>query len=321
MVIDFQELDAAIGRREEWMASEVLFKGTVTCLDGDTNEVVAELTYGAPTKTVPAKLWGPIPLARPFADLRAALRLVSSACGASADIVIMGRSAADSFEAHEKVLSAYDKLRISPGTLAPASAGWGIQSLGTYRGIPLYVYEAEYQNAAGTLTRTFRPTTSDRCQFARRINVLRWRQSSGRGRAQPEVYAGGEFLSSPTRLWRIIGSSDSALDPFRFRHSPSRRNPSCTPTANSYSRWIKTTPRKFLVGRNDALIEVGTIFVGVNFEKGFGPAAFQIGTPKPHRDELLGPTWVWFQFIDGHGSEQFATTLARLTAAIAKVHV
>ena len=87
MVIDFQELDAAIGRREEWMASEVLFKGTVTCLDGDTNEVVAELTYGAPTKTVPAKLWSD-PTGDPLADLRAALRLVSSACGASADIVI-----------------------------------------------------------------------------------------------------------------------------------------------------------------------------------------------------------------------------------------
>jgi hypothetical protein len=39
----------------------------------------------------------------------------------------------------------------------------------------------------------------------------------------------------------------------------------------------KDDPRKFLVGRNDSLIELGTLFVGVNFEKGFGPAAFQIG--------------------------------------------
>ena len=34
----------------------------------------------------------------------------------------------------------------------PATVGWGIQSLGTYRGIPLYVYEAEYLNSAGAMT-------------------------------------------------------------------------------------------------------------------------------------------------------------------------
>ena len=46
--------------------------------------------------------------------------------------------------ANTYVQAAYDKLRIAPGELAPATVGWGIQSLGTYRGIPLYVYEAEY---------------------------------------------------------------------------------------------------------------------------------------------------------------------------------
>jgi hypothetical protein len=151
LLLDFQELDAAIGRTEEKMAADCLFTGTIVCRDGDTQEVVAELTYGTPTKTIPAKLWSD-PTGDPLADLRAALRLVSSACGASADIVIMGRTAADAFESHDKVLAAYDKLRISPGELAPTSAGWGIQSLGTYRGIPLYVYEAEYLNSAGALT-------------------------------------------------------------------------------------------------------------------------------------------------------------------------
>jgi Phage major capsid protein E len=150
MLIDYQELDAMIGRREEWMASQCLFTGKVVCLDGDTNEVVAELAYGTPTKTVPAKLWSDT-TSDPLGDIRGALRLVSSASGASADIVIMGKSAADAFESNPNVLSAYDKMRISPGELAPASVGWGIQSLGTYRGIPLYVYEAEYLDAAGAL--------------------------------------------------------------------------------------------------------------------------------------------------------------------------
>ena len=43
MLLDYQELDAMIGRREEWMASECLFTGKVVALDGDTDEVVAEL--------------------------------------------------------------------------------------------------------------------------------------------------------------------------------------------------------------------------------------------------------------------------------------
>jgi hypothetical protein len=33
---DYLELDLLISRREEWMASECLFEGLVTCLDGDT---------------------------------------------------------------------------------------------------------------------------------------------------------------------------------------------------------------------------------------------------------------------------------------------
>ena len=39
-----------ISRREEWMASECLFTGKVKCLDGDTQEIVAELTYGTPSE-------------------------------------------------------------------------------------------------------------------------------------------------------------------------------------------------------------------------------------------------------------------------------
>ena len=58
-----------------WPA-ECLFKGKVVCLDGDTGEVTAELIYGTPTKTVPAKLWSD-PTSDPLADIRGALRLVS----------------------------------------------------------------------------------------------------------------------------------------------------------------------------------------------------------------------------------------------------
>ena len=150
MLLDFQELDAAIGRREEWMASECLFKGTVTCVDGDTGEVVAELIYGTPTKTIPATLWSN-PASNPLADIRGALRLVSSACGASADLIVMGKDAADAFESNTNVKDAYNKLQISAGTLDPKTVAWGVTLLGTYRGLPLYVDETQYLDATGTM--------------------------------------------------------------------------------------------------------------------------------------------------------------------------
>jgi hypothetical protein len=64
---------------------------------------------------------------------------------------LLGRSAADAFEANAQVISAYDKLRISPGELTAENVSWGVQSLGSYRGLPLFVDEAEYQDTDGTM--------------------------------------------------------------------------------------------------------------------------------------------------------------------------
>jgi len=143
---DFIELDAMISRREEWMCSELLFTGSVKCLDGDTGEI----TYGTVSKTSPVKLWSD-PTSDPLADLRGALRLVSSTSGASADLIVFGSDAADAFEANQQVLNAYDKLRIAPGNLTTENLSWGVQSLGNYRGLPLYVCESEYEDANGTM--------------------------------------------------------------------------------------------------------------------------------------------------------------------------
>ena len=150
LVQDEAELDGAITRREEWMCSECLFKGSIICRDGDSQEIVAELTYGTPSKTVPAKPWSD-PTSDPLADLRGAFRLVSAQCGTSADLVVMGRGASDAFEGNQQVMTAFDKLRISPGELTPKTLEWGVQSLGTYRGIPLYVDETEFEDVDGSM--------------------------------------------------------------------------------------------------------------------------------------------------------------------------
>ena len=130
------------------MASECLFTGKVKCLDGDTSEIVAELTYGTPSKTVPAKLWSD-PTSDPLADLRGALRLVSAQCGASADLIVMGKNAADAFESNQNVLAAYDKLRISPGTLAPKNPQLG-RSVAGY--VPRSAALRQRERVSGQLT-------------------------------------------------------------------------------------------------------------------------------------------------------------------------
>ena len=153
---DFTELNTLISRREEWMASECLFTGKVRCLDGDTSEIVAELTYGTVSKTTPTKPWTDT-TSDPLSDLRTALRLVANQCGSSADLIVMGQDAADAFESNPQVLTAYDKQRINAGLLSATNLSWGVQSLGTYRGVTLHCYEAEYQDTDGTL-KPFVPT-------------------------------------------------------------------------------------------------------------------------------------------------------------------
>ena len=184
------------------------------CLDGDTGEVVAELIYGTPTKTVPAKLWSD-PTSDPLADIRGALRLVSSS-----DVELRPTSSSWArtrpmpSRATRTCSNAYDKLRIAPGELAPATIGWGVQSLGTYRGIPLYVYEAEYLNSAGAMTPYVPPD-----------NVLVAASSLGgtmayagiaqvdAARAASASTPAEECRSWPSRPWKTTGNSGLSSRP------------------------------------------------------------------------------------------------------------
>jgi hypothetical protein len=131
-VLDLSELDADISR-EEWMVSQALFTGKIVCLDGDTNEIVAEVDYTPISTRVVSPLWSSASTCDPLKDLKTAMRLVSGACGYSADFIVMGKDASDAFENAEKVLAAYDKQHIAPGTITPQPAEYGITLLGNYR--------------------------------------------------------------------------------------------------------------------------------------------------------------------------------------------
>jgi Phage major capsid protein E len=147
---DILELDADISRREEWMVSRVLFDGKVICLDGDTSEIVAEIDYTPISSSLVSPLWSAASTCDPLKDLKTAMRLVSGACGYSADLIVMGKDASDGFENADKVLAAYDKRNIAPGEITPALAEYGITLLGNYRGLPIYASESQYTDVDGT---------------------------------------------------------------------------------------------------------------------------------------------------------------------------
>ena len=84
------------------------------------------------------------------------MRLVSGACGYSADLIVMGKDASDAFENADKVLAAYDKMNISPGGITPELARYGITLLGNYRGLPLYARESQYTDVDGISSISFR---------------------------------------------------------------------------------------------------------------------------------------------------------------------
>ena len=150
LAIDITELDNDISRREEWLVSQCIFNGKIVCLDSDSSEIVAEVDYGPISQSVVNPLWSSAATCDPLKDLKAAMRLVSGACGFSADVIILGKDASDSFENADKVLAAYDKQNISPGAITPALAEYGITLLGNYRGLPLYASESQYTDVDGT---------------------------------------------------------------------------------------------------------------------------------------------------------------------------
>ena len=150
LLLDEQELDASISRTENWMCSQVLFSGKVVCKDGDSGEPVSEIDYGPISRTVTTKPWSDS-TADPLADLKAAQRLVSGACGFSADLIVMGKDAGDAFESNAKVLESYNKVHIQPGVLTAEIAQYGVVSLGTWRGLTLYVSEEQYEDTDGTM--------------------------------------------------------------------------------------------------------------------------------------------------------------------------
>jgi hypothetical protein len=148
LVRDVSELDQKITRTEEWMCCECIQTGKVPIRDYDSQRLIAELDYGPIVNTVLEKPWTD-PTSNPLNDLRACIRGVASNANLVADLIVFGSNAASLFESHVTVQDAYNKLFIKQGEITPQMIAWNVTSLGTYRGIPLYIYESTYTDNNG----------------------------------------------------------------------------------------------------------------------------------------------------------------------------
>jgi hypothetical protein len=145
---DLEELELKVSRTEEFMCSECIQTGQITIRDCDSQRIIGTLDYGPVSATMVPLPWTD-PTSDPLGDLRLAMRGVGSAANLVPDLIVMGGNAANAFENHPAVQNAYNKLWLKQGEISPEMLEWGLTSLGTYRSIPIYVYEATYMDKNG----------------------------------------------------------------------------------------------------------------------------------------------------------------------------
>jgi hypothetical protein len=125
------------------MAVEAITTGSITIRDWDSNRILSTIDYFPIDTTMVALPWTD-PTATPLVDLRVAMRGVSSACNQIPTLVAMGARASEAFENNPSVVDAFSHFWVKPGELTPEMVNWGVTSMGTYRGVPLYSYDAMF---------------------------------------------------------------------------------------------------------------------------------------------------------------------------------
>ena len=143
LVEEYAKLEDMTTRREEWMAAQVLTTGQLKVKGKGVDEVI---DFGFSNKvTLSSKKWGTSG-ADPWGNLKDWKQQVSRNGFANADMVIMGKAAADAFMADSKILDLMDKRRFDIGAMAPAELEGGLTYYGHLNlpGVDIYGYDEIY---------------------------------------------------------------------------------------------------------------------------------------------------------------------------------
>lgn len=163
---DLSELSEMIDRREEWICSELLFKGEVIMKHyGDKYGV------GTPVEKVlrfynnvfdneytPEKDWDEVG-ADIYGDCEAMVMLLTQA-GCRASDLVMSSSAWKAFISDERILKLYDIARANLGTIDPVELPDGVAHMGQIilggKKLDIFVYAEQFEDEDGTIS-TFMP--------------------------------------------------------------------------------------------------------------------------------------------------------------------
>lgn len=144
LIDEYNQLNDMTTRREEWMAAQVLTTGQLKVKGKGVDEVI---DFGLTNKTTLAstKKWG-ASAADIWGNLKDWKQQVSRNGFANANMVIMGKAAADAFMADATVAKLLDNRRIEIGAIKPEEMEGGITYYGHLNlpGVDIYGYDEVY---------------------------------------------------------------------------------------------------------------------------------------------------------------------------------
>lgn len=144
LIDEYNKLNDMTTRREEWMAAQVLTTGQLKVKGKGVDEVI---DFGLTNKITLAstKKWG-ASAADIWGNLKDWKQQVSRNGFANANMVIMGKAAADAFMADATVAKLLDNRRIEIGAIKPEEMEGGITYYGHLNlpGVDIYGYDEVY---------------------------------------------------------------------------------------------------------------------------------------------------------------------------------
>lgn len=151
LVRDLGDLDTSITRREEWMATQALFTGTVQ-ITGEGISQLVDFQFSASHLITPSILWSTAATAVPLDDIDTwQSDFISKDGGVFADIVIMGPDVWKAFIQTTQVKNEMNILRLFGTTLNPQPLEVGAVLMGTVRNRQVWVYNEWYKDDSGVL--------------------------------------------------------------------------------------------------------------------------------------------------------------------------
>lgn len=142
---DFVELDEMITRREEWMAAQAIFTGTIPIIGEGIDEVIDFSFTNKETINTAAKKWSSTS-SDPIGDLKRWRKQVQKKGFVNCDICVMSDDVATAFINHEKVQKILDIKAYDLAVIKPKQLPNGVTYIGSLKseGLDIYTYNEWY---------------------------------------------------------------------------------------------------------------------------------------------------------------------------------